>query len=105
MPTLPATARSRTPVWLAVAVVASPAAATGPAVTPASAATSGGTLVVDAGTVVRPVMAAGTKMTIDLADIYDGFPYRWGGWADWRSRVDKMIAAVKARPDVTNVNA
>ncbi|MBI0377133.1 hypothetical protein JBE27_12845 [Streptomyces albiflaviniger] len=44
-------------------------------------------------------------MTIDLADIYDGFPYRWGGWADWRSRVDKMIAAVKARPDVTNVNA
>ncbi|AGP51839.1 hypothetical protein M271_01010 [Streptomyces rapamycinicus NRRL 5491] len=47
-------------MWLAVAVVASPAAATGPAATPAPAATSGGTLVVDADTVVRPVTRVGS---------------------------------------------
>ncbi|MCQ8186743.1 hypothetical protein [Streptomyces rugosispiralis] len=59
----------------------------------------------DALVVAPTAMAAGAKMTIDMADIYDGFPYRWGGWPDWLSRVDKMIAAVRARPDITNINA
>jgi hypothetical protein len=56
--------------------------------------------------VVAPnAMAVGAKITVDMADIYDGFPYNWGGWTDWLARVDKMIAAAKARPDITNINA
>jgi hypothetical protein len=56
--------------------------------------------------VIAPnAMAVGAKITVDMADIYDGFPYYWGGWTDWLNRVDKMVAAAKARPDVTNINA
>jgi ricin-type beta-trefoil lectin protein len=56
--------------------------------------------------VIAPnAMAIGAKITVDMADIYDGFPYYWGGWTDWLARVDKMVAATKARPDITNINA
>ena len=48
-------------------------------------------------------VALGSKITVDMADIYDGFPYNWGGWTDWLARVDKMIAAAQAHPDVNNV--
>ena len=49
--------------------------------------------------------AVGARITVDMADIYDGFPYNWGGWTDWLARVDKMVAAAKARTDITNIYA
>ncbi|MDX3101648.1 hypothetical protein [Nonomuraea angiospora] len=49
--------------------------------------------------------AIGAVITVDMADSFDGFPYWWTNWNDWYSRIDKMIAAVKARPDITNIDA
>lgn len=49
--------------------------------------------------------AIGANITVDMADSFDGFPYWWTNWTDWLGRIDKMIAAVKARPDITNINA
>ncbi|MEV0237854.1 lectin [Nonomuraea sp. NPDC050786] len=49
--------------------------------------------------------AIGAVITVDMADSFDGFPYNWTNWDDWYSRIDKMIAAVKARPDITNIDA
>ncbi|MGF7233775.1 MAG: ricin-type beta-trefoil lectin domain protein [Frankia sp.] len=59
----------------------------------------------DALKVAGTAMTAGAKMTIDMADYLNGFPYNWPGWTTWLQDVDKMTAAVKARPDVTNINA
>ncbi|WP_051325879.1 RICIN domain-containing protein [Glycomyces tenuis] len=50
-------------------------------------------------------MAAGADITVDMADSLPGFPYDWFGWDDWLGRVDRMIADVQARPDVTNITA
>jgi hypothetical protein len=61
--------------------------------------------VADALKVASTAMQAGAKMTINMADYLDGFPYVWPGWSSWLGDVDKMTAAVKARPDVTNINA
>jgi hypothetical protein len=49
------------------------------------------------------VASIGGKMTMDMADIYDGFPYDWGGWTDWLARVDKMIVDAQAHPPVNAV--
>jgi hypothetical protein len=49
--------------------------------------------------------AVGAVITVDMADSFDCFPYCWTNWNDWYSRIDKMIAAVKARPDITNIDA
>lgn len=49
--------------------------------------------------------AIGANITVDMADSFDGFPYWWTNWPDWLSRIDKMIAAAKARTDITNINA
>ena len=48
-------------------------------------------------------VALGAKITVDMADIYDGFPYYWGGWTDWLARVDKMIAAAQAQPSTNSI--
>lgn len=50
-------------------------------------------------------VAAGADMTMDMADHFDGFPYHWTNWNDWLGRVDRMIADLQARPDITNVTA
>ncbi|THV34666.1 hypothetical protein [Glycomyces buryatensis] len=50
-------------------------------------------------------MAAGADITVDMADSLNGFPYDWQGWDDWLGRVDRMIADLQARPDITNVTA
>jgi hypothetical protein len=50
-------------------------------------------------------MAAGADITVDMADSLPGFPYQWFGWNDWLGRVDRMIADLEARPDITNVTA
>jgi hypothetical protein len=50
-------------------------------------------------------MAAGADITVDMADSLPGFPYEWFGWNDWLVRVDRMIADLQARPDITNVTA
>ncbi|MFC3493830.1 RICIN domain-containing protein [Glycomyces rhizosphaerae] len=50
-------------------------------------------------------MAAGADITVDMADSLPGFPYQWFGWDDWLGRVDRMIADLEARPDITNVTA
>ncbi|WP_035738229.1 RICIN domain-containing protein [Glycomyces arizonensis] len=50
-------------------------------------------------------MAAGADITVDMADSFSGFPYNWEGWDDWLGRVDRMIADLDARPDITNVTA
>jgi hypothetical protein len=55
--------------------------------------------------VASTAMQAGAKMTVNMADYLDGFPYQWPGWTGWLQDVDKMTAAVQARPDVTNINA
>ncbi|GAA3206225.1 RICIN domain-containing protein [Actinocorallia longicatena] len=49
--------------------------------------------------------AIGAVITVDMADSFDGFPYIWTSWSDWYARIDKMIADVKARPDITNIDA
>ncbi|MEO3862636.1 hypothetical protein [Acrocarpospora sp. B8E8] len=49
--------------------------------------------------------AVGAVITVDMADSFDGFPYRWNDWNDWYRRIDDMIAAVKARPDITNIDS
>ncbi|CAG7612479.1 ricin-type beta-trefoil lectin domain protein [Actinacidiphila bryophytorum] len=59
----------------------------------------------DAMKVSATAMQAGAKMTVNMADYLDGFPYNWPGWTGWLADVDSMTAAVKARPDVTNINA
>jgi hypothetical protein len=61
--------------------------------------------VADALKVASTAMQAGAKMTVNMADYLDGFPYVWPGWSSWLADVDKMTGAVKARPDVTNINA
>ena len=61
--------------------------------------------VADALVVAPTAMAIGAKMTVNMADYLDGFPYVWPGWSSWLGDVDKMTGAVKARPDVTNINA
>ncbi|MEO3756282.1 hypothetical protein [Streptomyces sp. B6B3] len=48
---------------------------------------------------------AGADITVDMADTFSGFPYNWAGWDDWLGRVDRMIADLRARPDITNVTA
>jgi hypothetical protein len=58
----------------------------------------------DALVVAPTAMAIGAKMTVNMADYLDGFPYDWPGWTTWLSDVDKMTGAVKARPDVTDIN-
>ncbi|RKN45098.1 hypothetical protein D7294_07875 [Streptomyces hoynatensis] len=56
--------------------------------------------------VIAPnAMAIGADITVDMADTFDGFPYWWEGWDDWLSRVDRMIADVRARPDITDITA
>ena len=50
-------------------------------------------------------MTAGADITVDMADSLPGFPYQWFGWNDWLGRVDRMIADLEARPDITNVTA
>jgi Ricin-type beta-trefoil lectin domain len=41
----------------------------------------------------------GAKITVDMADSFDGFPYNWTSWPDWLSRIDRMIAAARARSE------
>ncbi|NUS07373.1 MAG: RICIN domain-containing protein [Nonomuraea sp.] len=48
--------------------------------------------------------AIGAKITVDMADSFDGFPYNWTNWNDWYSRIDKMIAAAK-NAGITNIDA
>lgn len=50
-------------------------------------------------------VAAGADITVDMADTFDGFPYYWTNWDDWLGRVDRMIADLRARPDITNITA
>jgi len=60
----------------------------------------GDTLVVGAN-----AKAAGAKILVDMADIYDGFPYDWVSWSDWLGKINTMMAAAKARTDLTNISA
>jgi hypothetical protein len=39
-----------------------------------------------------------------LPDWYPNFPYKWVGWSNWLSAVDKQVAAVKAS-SATNISA
>jgi hypothetical protein len=48
-------------------------------------------------------LEAGAVIQVDMADTFDGFPYYWEGWDDWLGRVDRMIADLQARPDLTNI--
>ena len=50
-------------------------------------------------------MEAGADITVDMADSLPCFPYCWTSWDDWLDRVDRMIADVQARPDITNITA
>jgi hypothetical protein len=43
----------------------------------------------------------GAKITVDMADSFDGFPYLWTNWNDWLGRIDRMIAAARARSEYT----
>ncbi|MEV4364710.1 hypothetical protein [Nonomuraea sp. NPDC049625] len=52
----------------------------------------------------RNAAAIGAVITVDMADSFDGFPYRWTNWNDWYSRIDKMIAAAKSA-GVSNIDA
>jgi hypothetical protein len=58
----------------------------------------------DALVVAPAVRAAGAKEFVRMPDIYPDFPYKWVSWDDWLSRVDTMVAQVKASPDAAVVN-
>lgn len=55
--------------------------------------------------VAPTVNAVGGHILVDMADSFDGFPYDWTSWSDWYSRIDTMIAALKASSYVSTVNA
>lgn len=55
--------------------------------------------------IAENAMAAGADLTVDMADTWPGFPYEWTSMDDWLGRVDRMIADLQARPDITNVTA
>jgi hypothetical protein len=48
-------------------------------------------------------LEAGAVIQVDMADTFNGFPYYWEGWDDWLGRIDRMIADLQARPDLTNI--
>ncbi|MHB9857357.1 RICIN domain-containing protein [Streptomyces sp. YIM S03343] len=58
----------------------------------------------DALKVAAKAARAGAKVVVRMPDWYPDFPYKWVGWSDWLSAVDKQVAAVKSS-GASNVSA
>ncbi|MFJ1972449.1 RICIN domain-containing protein [Streptomyces sp. NPDC087903] len=55
--------------------------------------------------VVAPKAArAGAKVVVRMPDWYPNFPYKWVGWSDWLSAVDKQVASVRSS-GASNISA
>lgn len=55
--------------------------------------------------VVAPKAArAGAKVVVRMPDWYPNFPYKWVGWSDWLSAVDKQVTSVRSS-GASNISA